>query len=683
MKKIIAVILTLATLLVLAPAASAESLEEKQQAVVQTAIAYHLNNPYQQYDSIGITDEDKYKGGNCRENQYVAPEACTPDQVIYTVCSSYCFEVYYDTFDYKLLGTQLDAITGKLYKNVPEDMVVLRYNGEKDREALAAKAMTLLQPGDICVGISNSSGHAMLYVGDITGDGVPDILHSTGKKISMSTGSDIVEENGNIKLTDAKSHLQEKYFLKDQWIIIRPLQGEVGSLPLTESAKGRMKYPWLRYDRTVSTHAFGSVPTGGELTYSIAVSNHSKNAYTLPVDDTVPAGTELVKADGATVSGDRLSWSVPLAAGEEKTVSFTVKVTAPRGTMIVAEGGHAGGIPSNRLETRVGGKPLPGGLTTEKVQTCAKAGGTAAEVAERIYQTAYQIPLDLPTVKEMYKNLTEKAVYSSKKLKQNDDSLLRQMLVHRYFGGMLLLTESNNDRVLNFRISDLTEGDLIFATKIPVRDEEVTLYVRTADGVVRYESGKAEEIKENMLDKLLLSHFFLCLRPTLAYDDVTAMPPALKFTDVAQTDWYYSFVQELYGKGIVSGMTETTFVPNGTLTWGQALKLLTCGLGKGEQAATGAHWASGYLDYAKSQKWLDKDEDLNGPISRLAFCQIAAKAKDLTAQPAANPFKDCADKDVLALVNAGIISGMSADTFAPDKTLTRAQISKIICGLIK
>ena len=75
--------------------------------------------------------------------------------------------------------------------------------------------------------------------------------------------------------------------------------------------------------------------------------------------------------------------------------------------------------------------------------------------------------------------------------------------------------------------------------------------------------------------------------------------------------------------------------------------------------------------------------DLNANISRLSFCQIAAKAKGLTAQPAVNPFTDCKDADVLALVNAGIINGMTATTFAPDSVLTRAQITKIISGLIK
>ena len=156
----------------------------------------------------------------------------------------------------------------------------------------------------------------------------------------------------------------------------------------------------------------------------------------------------------------------------------------------------------------------------------------------------------------------------------------------------------------------------------------------------------------------------------------------LPFTDVAEGDWYYEFVSEMYAKGVINGMTETTFVPNGTLTYGQALKLIAVGLGKGEQPA-GSHWASGYLTLAKTEGWLASDVDLNGSVSRLAFCQIAAKAKGLTEQPASNPFTDTADTDVLALVNAGVINGMTANTFMPDGLLTRAQIAKIISLLVK
>ena len=174
----------------------------------------------------------------------------------------------------------------------------------------------------------------------------------------------------------------------------------------------------------------------------------------------------------------------------------------------------------------------------------------------------------------------------------------------------------------------------------------------------------------------------LGIRPTQGFQNINASTTDMPFTDVKAADWFCYFVKDMYEEGVINGMTATTFVPNGNLTYGQALKLIAVGLGKGEQPA-GSHWASGYLALAKKEGWLASDVDLNGSVSRLAFCQIAAKAAKLTAQPAANPFKDTADTDVLALVNAGVINGMSADTFSPNGLLTRAQIAKIISLLVK
>ena len=160
-------------------------------------------------------------------------------------------------------------------------------------------------------------------------------------------------------------------------------------------------------------------------------------------------------------------------------------------------------------------------------------------------------------------------------------------------------------------------------------------------------------------------------------------PAKLKFTDVKESDWYYAYVKDLVADGTVSGMTETTFAPNGNLTCGQALKLVALAVGEKEPAKSGTHWASGYLTLAKSKGWLTEDVNPDGAITRLQLCRIAAKAKKLTAQPEKNPFTDTADRDVLALSKAGVISGMTATEFKPEGLLTRAQIAKIIWTLRK
>jgi len=154
------------------------------------------------------------------------------------------------------------------------------------------------------------------------------------------------------------------------------------------------------------------------------------------------------------------------------------------------------------------------------------------------------------------------------------------------------------------------------------------------------------------------------------------------FVDVPQSHWAHDYIKALYDKEIIGGTSPTTYEPEGTLTWGQALKLLLASCGHGNLVATRSHWASGFLDYAKFRQWVGpkeiNDAQLDDKITRLRFCQLAAGVKMIVAQPEANPFTDTDDVMVLALYNAGIIGGTSATEFSPDQYLTRAQIAKII-----
>lgn len=150
------------------------------------------------------------------------------------------------------------------------------------------------------------------------------------------------------------------------------------------------------------------------------------------------------------------------------------------------------------------------------------------------------------------------------------------------------------------------------------------------------------------------------------------------FTDVPADAWYFTYVTDLANAGVVNGVGDNRFDPDGTLTWGQAMKLLMLTTGYAEQTPTGTHWASGYMDRAVSDGLIAAGTDPDAKISRLAFCQTAAKALKLTTALKTSPFTDTDDPGVLALYEKGVINGMTAATFEPSGTLTRAQISKII-----
>lgn len=150
------------------------------------------------------------------------------------------------------------------------------------------------------------------------------------------------------------------------------------------------------------------------------------------------------------------------------------------------------------------------------------------------------------------------------------------------------------------------------------------------------------------------------------------------FSDVPQGAWYYDYVTGLADAGIINGIGGGLFAPDDALTWGQAMKLLLLAMEGGEKAPTTTHWASGYMDTAMTGGLIDKGTNPDANISRLEFCRVAAKLLKMETKLTSSPFTDTDDPAVLALYELEIINGMGDDLFAPDGTLTRAQISKII-----
>lgn len=154
------------------------------------------------------------------------------------------------------------------------------------------------------------------------------------------------------------------------------------------------------------------------------------------------------------------------------------------------------------------------------------------------------------------------------------------------------------------------------------------------------------------------------------------------FADVKASSWFGKYVIDLYNDGIINGTSATTYAPNNTLTWAAALKLLLLSNGDLKAAdATGADWSKNTIAKAAELGLVAADLDGAKAISRLEFCQVAAKLNKLAESKTESKFTDCTDGYVMALVDAKVINGMTETTFEPSATLTRAQIAKIIYQL--
>lgn len=163
---------------------------------------------------------------------------------------------------------------------------------------------------------------------------------------------------------------------------------------------------------------------------------------------------------------------------------------------------------------------------------------------------------------------------------------------------------------------------------------------------------------------------------------IPAAAASLPFRDVSATDWFYSYVSELYRKKMVNGTDATHFSPNGTVSLGQALKLVLLAAGYGEQKPVDDHWASGYFALAKQKGLLPagRFNTLNSPINRLQIAELAVKALGLSRTKTTAPFSDTKDSAALIAWDHGIFTGVQEGRqlfFKPAATITRAEISAV------
>lgn len=202
-------------------------------------------------------------------------------------------------------------------------------------------------------------------------------------------------------------------------------------------------------------------------------------------------------------------------------------------------------------------------------------------------------------------------------------------------------------------------------------------------------------MKKRLLRALVLLGLLACLLPVSAAaeawndGDPTTIDTDVqtpRFSDVAETDWYYTVVTQLAESGTIDGYPDGTFRPQNTVTTGQALKMILLAAGYAEPERTGTHWARGYLDLAIEEGFVTRFKeitDLDVPISRELVAQIAARAIGLQRPDTlVSPFTDSDNDEVVALSAVGIVGGYKDGTFKPQKSLTRAELSAITARIL-
>ena len=514
--------------------AERDTLNDKQTALLSTAKAYWLRGERLQYADTRFMKNGSSLSGEFRWQSTVnAPEDCTLTDWGYTNCAAFCYEVYYQTFGYKLPNNMYT--TANLAKYAASNgMEVYAYNRtkgstqtEEEKAKVKEEFLATLQPGDIiCLRREDSSGHALLYIGN------GEILHSSGS-VYVYSGSYGVEKYEasirRIKVTDYFFNPEmtprgDPFTVGTKLQIVRPL--DVMTNGINENTQNRMENLEGIVAEKLSSHVRAqTADKGEEITFTYAIHNTNDKAVSLKIRETVPAQLEHIS--GGTQEGGSLTWNVTVPAGGRVSVGYTARVkdTVAYGTKIQSTESYVGGV-------RVKCEPVTVGKKLTATQQAAlidafnavKAEGTTltgpalvnelykqATGAENVFASTdfAAVTREGDGCFQFYTTNASKSVYQL-----NPTGAYTKLLAPGLYGGYRLwASEFANDRTRLAKEQDLQIGDVLLGKTSSA--EVVMLYLGKDIGFVNMGTLAADTVPvANRLERLLAyGYYYAIMRP--------------------------------------------------------------------------------------------------------------------------------------------------------------------------
>ncbi|CAM4043085.1 amidase [Bacillus luti] len=180
----------------------------------------------------------------------------------------------------------------------------------------------------------------------------------------------------------------------------------------------------------------------------------------------------------------------------------------------------------------------------------------------------------------------------------------------------------------------------------------------------------------------------------LAYP-VSSLAETKKFTDVPDNAWSKDAIYYLVERNVISGMTDSTFVPQGLLTRAEAATIVAKAIGlKVNPAAKPSfndsknHWAAQYIAAIEKENIIAGRGagvfDPDGKVTRAEMASMLVKAYKLQGfvkAPITNKFTDLENhfgkEAANILVALEISAGTGAKTWSPDLSIPREQAAQM------
>ena len=517
--------------------AERDSLNALQAALVATAKAFWLRGERLQYADTRFVKNGKTYDAEFRWQSTVnAPEDCTLTDWGYTNCAAFTYEVYYQALGYKLPDNMYTTYNQATYaaSNGTEVYAYDRAKGSTQTDAQKAGVkeafLDTLQPGDIiCIRRENSSGHALLYIGN------GEILHSSGNVYNY-TGTYGVEAYEasvrRVKVVDyffnpEMSPNGDVFTVATKLSVIRPLNIYTGGI--NENTQNRMAHMEGIVAEKLPSHVRAqTADLGEEITFTYAMHNTNDRAVTLEVTETVPGELEWVS--GGVRSGNSLYWSVNIPAGGRASVSYTAKVKkdVAYGTEIQSTESYVGGV-RVKCEPITVGKKLTQAETQALIEAYRRVRTegttlTGLELVNALYEEVVgRRPFDstsFVTVTRGTEGCFEVYNSSASLYRLNADGDYAKLLVPGLYGGYRLwASEFANDRTRLARPQDLQVGDVLLGKTLSA--ETVWMYLGEELGFVNMGTLEADTATvAGRLERLLAyGYYYAIMRPMQALEN--------------------------------------------------------------------------------------------------------------------------------------------------------------------
>ena len=163
------------------------------------------------------------------------------------------------------------------------------------------------------------------------------------------------------------------------------------------------------------------------------------------------------------------------------------------------------------------------------------------------------------------------------------------------------------------------------------------------------------------------------------------------------TNWFDPYVAKATSYGLMGGYTDGTFRPDGGITLAECLVIASnmrdiYNGGDGTFPSGTSPWYAVYTNYAIRQGIIQEGdfEDYNVPATRAEVAYIFAHAlpdgalREVNAKPRFSDVTNATKyrSSIVALYQAGAVTGYEDGTFRPENTITRAEVCVILSSIL-